>query len=490
MAEREIALRSAQAHDGFVRGAMRRAMALEAGWHRGLSSLHGAEDRVFIYPHMRVYKKGRIKMLTQAPRGTKDVLPDESYLWQLIEKTQREVCALYGMREVRTPVIEHTELFQRSVGDTTDVVQKEMYTFKDRGDRSITLKPEGTAGVVRAFIESGLCAQPLPQKMCYINCPVFRYEAPQSGRLREHHQFGVEVFGAPDASCDAELISLALDVMGRLGVKGLMLRINSIGCPTCRETYKRKLIDFLNERRDQLCKTCLDRMERNPLRVLDCKEPGCKAATVGAPSILDNLCDDCRNHFDALKRYLDALGIAYEVDSRIVRGLDYYTKTVFEIITTVPGEDGKPAGELTVCGGGRYDGLVEQVGGPKCAGIGFGMGEERLIMVMRQQGIAPVAPRLYDAFIVTMGADARVEGMLLARELRAAGLRCDIDHAARSMKAQFKYAGKLGAPVVAVLAGDELAQGVVKLKDMAASEEHTVPRAQAVTEIARLAGKA
>ena len=427
-------------------------------------------------------------LLTQAPRGTRDVLPDESYLWQLIEKIQREVCALHGIREVRTPVFEHTELFQRSVGDTTDVVQKEMYTFKDRGDRSITLKPEGTAGTVRAFIESSLYAQPLPQKMCYINCPVFRYEAPQSGRLREHHQFGIEIFGAPDASCDAELISLALDVIGRMGVKNLMLRINSIGCPECRETYKKRLIEFLNERKGDLCKDCLNRLERNPLRVLDCKEEGCKRATVGAPSILDNLCDECKTHFENLKRYLDAMGIAYEVDSRIVRGLDYYTKTVFEIITKVPGENGKPDSELTVCGGGRYDGLVEQVGGPKCAGIGFGMGTERLIMVMKQQGVQPEPPRLYDAFIVTMGDDARVEGIKLARELRANGVKCDIDHAARSMKAQFKYANKLGAPVVAVIAGDELAQGVVKIKDMAKSEEHTIARADVAAEIKKMLG--
>ena len=427
-------------------------------------------------------------LLTQAPRGTRDVLPDESYLWQLIEKTQREVCALHGIREVRTPVFEHTELFQRSVGDTTDVVQKEMYTFKDRGDRSITLKPEGTAGTVRAFIESSLYAQPLPQKMCYINCPVFRYEAPQSGRLREHHQFGIEIFGAPDASCDAELIVLALDVIGRMGVKNLMLRINSIGCPECRETYKKRLIEFLNERKGDLCKDCLNRLERNPLRVLDCKEEGCKRATVGAPSILDNLCDECKTHFENLKRYLDAMGIAYEVDSRIVRGLDYYTKTVFEIITKVPGENGKPDSELTVCGGGRYDGLVEQVGGPKCAGIGFGMGTERLIMVMKQQGVQPEPPRLYDAFIVTMGDDARVEGIKLARELRANGIKCDIDHAARSMKAQFKYANKLGAPVVAVIAGDELAQGVVKIKDMAKSEERTIARADVAAEIKKMLG--
>ena len=298
----------------------------------------------------------------------------------------------------------------------------------------------------------------------------------------------VEIFGAPDASCDAELISLALDVIGRMGVKNLMLRINSIGCPECRETYKKRLIEFLNERKGDLCKDCLNRLERNPLRVLDCKEEGCKRATVGAPSILDNLCDECKTHFENLKRYLDAMGIAYEVDSRIVRGLDYYTKTVFEIITKVPGENGKPDSELTVCGGGRYDGLVEQVGGPKCAGIGFGMGTERLIMVMKQQGVQPEPPRLYDAFIVTMGDDARVEGIKLARELRANGVKCDIDHAARSMKAQFKYANKLGAPVVAVIAGDELAQGVVKIKDMAKSEEHTIARADVAAEIKKMLG--
>ena len=427
-------------------------------------------------------------LLTKAPRGTQDILPKDSGKLQFVEGSLLDTAKRYGFQEIRTPVFEHTELFLRSVGETTDVVQKEMYTFKDRGDRSITLKPEGTAGTVRAFIESSLYAQPLPQKMCYINCPVFRYEAPQSGRLREHHQFGIEIFGAPDASCDAELISLALDVIGRMGVKNLMLRINSIGCPECRETYKKRLIEFLNERKGDLCKDCLNRLERNPLRVLDCKEEGCKRATVGAPSILDNLCDECKTHFENLKRYLDAMGIAYEVDSRIVRGLDYYTKTVFEIITKVPGENGKPDSELTVCGGGRYDGLVEQVGGPKCAGIGFGMGTERLIMVMKQQGVQPEPPRLYDAFIVTMGDDARVEGIKLARELRSNGIKCDIDHAARSMKAQFKYANKLGAPVVAVIAGDELAQGVVKIKDMAKSEEHTIARADVAAEIKKMLG--
>ena len=419
-------------------------------------------------------------LITQAPRGTKDVLPDESYIWQWIERTQREVCALHGIREVRTPVFEHTELFQRSVGDTTDVVQKEMYTFLDRGERSITLKPEGTAGAVRAFVESSLYAQPLPQKLCYINCPVFRYEAPQSGRLREHHQFGIEVFGAPDASCDAELIGLAMEVFERLGVKNLMLRINSIGCPTCRAAYRQTLLSYLNERRSALCDDCRSRMERNPLRALDCKKEGCRKATADAPSILDSLCPDCAAHFESLKRYLTAMGISYEVDSRIVRGLDYYTRTVFEIITRTPATDGKPAGELTVCGGGRYDGLVEQIGGPQCAGIGFGMGTERLIMVLQQQSAVPPAPRLMDAYVVTMGEEARVEGVKLLKELRAAGVRCDMDHARRSMKAQFKYAGKLDAPAVVVIAGDELAQGIVKVKNMALSQETAVPRSEAV----------
>ncbi len=408
-------------------------------------------------------------MLTQAPKGTQDVLPQDSYRWQQIEETMRRTCAMAGYREVRTPVFEHTELFARGVGDTTDVVQKEMYTFLDKGERSITLKPEGTAGAVRAFIEAHLYAEPLPIKMCYISCPVFRYEKPQSGRLREHHQLGVEVFGAKDASVDAEIIRLALDVQTACGIDGLRVAINSIGCPKCRGKYHEILKDYLRPKLGELCKTCNERFERNPLRVLDCKE--CTDKVKDAPSMLDTLCDECKEHFEALKRNLTALGIEYQIDSRIVRGLDYYTKTVFEIITDAPG-----GGELTVCGGGRYDGLVEQLGGPSLPGVGFGMGVERILMVQDMRGIAPKAPRLYDAFVCTLGDEARVEGMKLVRELRKEGIKADLDHAARSLKAQFKYANKMDAPYVVVLAGDELEKGVAKLRDMNGATEQEVPR--------------
>lgn len=414
-------------------------------------------------------------MLTQAPRGTQDMLPSNAYRWQSIEDIMRRKCALAGYREIRTPIFEHTELFQRGVGDATDVVQKEMYTFNDKGGRSITLKPEGTAGAVRAFIESHMFADPLPAKMCYISCPAFRYEKPQNGRLRQFHQFGVEVFGAKDASIDAEVISLAMDILSANGIDGLKLAINSIGCPTCRKVYHEKLKAYLEPRLSTLCKTCQERFERNPMRILDCKEDSAKL--VDAPAMLDSLCDDCRSHFEKLQGYLAAQGIEYEIDSRIVRGLDYYTKTVFEIITDTE------TGPLTVCGGGRYDGLVEELGGSATPGIGFGMGMERVIMVQDARGVAPKAPALYDAFVVTMGDDARREGVKLVNELRQAGIRADLDHAARSMKAQFKYADKLGVSKVLVIAGDELTAGVVKVRDMNGGGETAVARDEIVTYI-------
>ena len=412
-------------------------------------------------------------MLTQAPKGTQDVLPEKSYRWQAVEAAMRDAAALYGYREIRTPMFEHTELFARGVGDTTDVVQKEMYTFNDKGGRSITLKPEGTAGAARAFIEAHLYAEPLPCKMYYVSAPAFRYEKPQAGRLREFHQHGVEVFGAKDASVDAEVIALAMDVLERCGLKDLSLEINSIGCPACRKTYHDALKAYLAPKLGTLCKTCNERFERNPLRVLDCKEDADKLTD--APSMLDSLCDECRAHFDRLRAYLDALGLKYTVNSRIVRGLDYYTKTVFEIITDSP--DGTP---LTVCGGGRYDGLVEELGGPATPGIGWGMGIERMIMVQDMRGTAPEAPALLDAFVVTLGDEARLEGMKLVNELREKGVKADLDHAARSMKAQFKYAGKISVKKVIVIAGDELEKGVVKLRDMDESSEMEVARGSIV----------
>ena len=408
-------------------------------------------------------------MLTQAPKGTQDLLPQASHRWQRIEQSMRNICALAGYREIRTPIFEHTELFQRGVGDTTDVVQKEMYTFFDKGNRSVTLKPEGTAGAVRAFIEAHMYAETMPCKLYYVSCPCFRYEKPQSGRLRQFHQNGIEVFGAKDASVDAEIIVLAMKVLQANDIRGLQLKINSIGCPNCRAAYLNSLREYLAPKLPTLCKSCQDRFARNPMRILDCKEDADKLTD--APAMLDNLCDDCASHFEKLKGYLKALDVEYAIDPRIVRGLDYYTKTVFEIITDTP--DGTP---LTVCGGGRYDGLVEELGGPATPGIGWGMGIERMIMVQDMRGVVPDAPAPVQVLVVTMGDAARAEGFRLVNELREKGIRADLDHAARSMKAQFKYAGKLGVRSVVVIAADELSKGVVKLRDMEKSEEREVPR--------------
>ena len=415
-------------------------------------------------------------MLTQAPRGTKDVLPTDSYRWQYVEGMMRKAAAEAGFREVRTPVFEHTELFLRGVGDTTDIVQKEMYTFKDKGDRSITLKPEGTAGAVRCLLESGLYADALPCKMYYLNAPIFRYEAPQNGRLREHHQFGLECFGASDASADAELILLAFRLLSKLGVKNLSVNINSIGCPECRPKYHKLLKEYLADRIGEMCGTCKTRFERNPLRVLDCKEKHCQELVKDAPSMLDVLCDECKAHFAQLQEYLAAAGIPYQVDSRIVRGLDYYTKTVFELITTTKD------GNLTVCGGGRYDNLVEQLGGPSLNAVGFGMGIERVLMLLDSEGVEIPKPAQYDVFVTYMGQN-KVAAFSLVHQLRNAGISADMDHTGRSLKAQFKYANKTGAPLCITLGDDEVAQGVVKIKNMNTREEVVAPMGDAAEAV-------
>ena len=412
-------------------------------------------------------------MLTQAPRGTKDVLPADSYRWQYVESKMRQAAAEAGFREVRTPVFEHTELFLRGVGDTTDIVQKEMYTFKDKGDRSISLKPEGTAGAARCLLENNLYADTLPCKMYYLNAPIFRYEAPQSGRLREHHQFGLECFGARDASADAEQILLAYRLLSGLGVKNLSVNINSIGCPNCRPKYHATLKSFLSGRIGEMCSTCQTRFDRNPLRVLDCKEKHCQELVADAPSMLDLLCDDCKAHFAQLQSYLDAAHIPYQIDPRIVRGLDYYTKTVFELITKTEN------GNLTVCGGGRYDNLVEQLGGPSLHAVGFGMGIERVLMLL--DALEPGECRLQiedetpQVFVACLNRQLSLQAFSLLRRFREAGLRADMDHQARSLKAQFKYADKLGAKYVAVLGDDEIERGVVKLRDMSTREEWEAP---------------
>ena len=415
-------------------------------------------------------------MQIQAPKGMKDVTPKESYKWQYIEKLMRSACAEFGYRETRTPVLEHTELFARGVGDTTDIVQKEMYTFTDKGDRSVTLKPEGTAGAVRMFLENKLFADAQPTKMFYLYCPVFRYEKPQAGRLREHHQFGVEVFGAPRASADAEVISLAISILNELGIKSVKAKINSIGCPECRPQYNAALKEYLKANYDELCETCKTRYEKNPLRILDCKEKRCGEIAAAAPKVLDYLCPECQAHFEELKASLDALGIEYEIDPMIVRGLDYYTKTVFELVST----EGAYTG--TVCGGGRYDGLIEQLGGPKMNAVGFGMGMERLLLVA--ESFRPIPePRPVGVYLAAMGEAARGVGVRLVTALRDAGIKAEFDHVGKSFKAQFKYADKLGARFVVILGDDEVKNGVVKLKNMETGEEAATPLAEFVETV-------
>ena len=403
----------------------------------------------------------------KAPKGTKDVLPEQSYQWQFLEARIREIVKKYGFLEARTPVIEHTELFLRGVGETTDIVQKEMYTFMDKGERSITLKPEGTAGIVRMFVENNLYADTQPTKMYYLYSPTFRYERPQAGRLREHHQFGVEFFGASKPSADAECIAVASELLASFGCDGLTVRLNSIGCPNCRPHYHEALNTYLRAHYDELCETCKVRLETNPLRVLDCKVESCQKIAQGAPAIGDHLCGECRDHQTALLELLDGMGIHYVIDPRLVRGLDYYTKTVFEITSENIGS------QSAVCGGGRYDGLVEEIGGPHTPGVGFGLGMERLLLVLENTGMQIEKPVRYDLYIASMGEHAEKKAFLLASELRSDGVKVEIDHIGRSVKAQMKYADKVGARYVLVLGDDELSKSEAKLKRMSDGTETT-----------------
>jgi len=406
-------------------------------------------------------------LLTQAIKGTQDVLPADSHRWQYVEKTLLDTASLFGFKEMRTPVFEHTELFNRSVGDTTDVVQKEMYTFNDNGGRSVSLRPEGTAGAVRAFLEHGLHNEALPQKVCYVTS-CYRYEKPQAGRLREFHQFGVECFGAGIPAADAEVISIAAMAFENLGIKNLRLEINSIGCPTCRAKYTAALKEYFASNQADLCDTCRGRLDRNPMRILDCKSPVCSGIAEGAPTVLDYICDDCRDHFEKVKTHLNELGIKYTVNPKIVRGLDYYTRTVFEFISNDLGA------QATLCGGGRYDGLIEQVGGQPTAALGFGMGLERLMMVMQAQGCPfPEAPKC-DLYIAPMGENAAFMASKLCNDLRAEGYSAETDLVGRGLKAQMKFANKIGAKFTLVLGDNEIETGKAKLKNMATSEETEV----------------
>ncbi|MBQ6878072.1 MAG: histidine--tRNA ligase [Oscillospiraceae bacterium] len=398
-------------------------------------------------------------MLTKAPRGTQDVLPEQSAKWQYIEKTAMKVAETFGFKEIRFPTFEHTELFARGVGDSTDVVQKEMYTFLDKGERSITLRPEGTAGCMRTLIEHGLLNGALPVKASYLTS-CFRYEKPQAGRLREFHQFGAELVGAASPAADAEMIAMVSRIFDQLQIEGIELEINSIGCPECRAKYNEALKEYFRSHEEELCETCRDRLERNPMRILDCKSPICHKIGEDAPVILDYLCDECQAHFDELKERLDSIGIEYTVNPTIVRGLDYYTRTVFEFVSTNIGSQG------TVCGGGRYDGLIELLGGPKTPSIGFAMGLERLLLLMENTGVPFPEEGVCDIYVGSMGTKASIEAANLVNSLRAEGFKAECDLCGRSVKAQMKYADKIGAKLSCIIGDSELEAGKVKIKNM------------------------
>lgn len=406
-------------------------------------------------------------LVTQSIKGTQDTLPNDSYKIQYVERSMLEIAENFGFHEIRTPVFEHTELFRRGVGDTTDVVQKEMYTFLDKGGRSITLRPEGTAGAVRAFLEHGLHNEPLPQKVCYLTS-CYRYEKPQAGRLREFHQFGVECLGASSPAADAEIISLAASIFDYLEINNLHLELNSIGCPTCRAEYHKALKEYFNDRKDELCETCRGRLERNPMRILDCKSPICSEIAAGAPKMIDFLCDDCQEHFDAVQKCLDAMEIDYKLNPNIVRGLDYYTRTVFEFVSDEIGAQG------TVCGGGRYDGLVEELGGNHVPSLGFAIGLERLMLLMEAQKTPFPEPRKCDLFVVTRGDNALLKGVKIVSDIRDDGLIAMYDVAGRSVKAQMKFANKIGAVRTIVIGDDEIESGKAVLKNMETGESKEV----------------
>lgn len=403
-------------------------------------------------------------VITKKIKGTEDVLPKDSYRWQFVEDVMRKESATYGFKEIRTPVFEHTELFARGVGQTTDVVQKEMYTFDTKGGESVTLRPEGTAGAARAVLEHGLVNDSLPIKASYfVSC--YRYEKPQAGRLREFHQFGLECYGTQSPVADAELICAAQSIFDRLGIKQLRLEINSIGCPTCRAEYHKALKEYFYGYKDELCETCNSRLEKNPMRILDCKSPVCSKIAQGAPKITDYLCDECKEHFASVQKYLDAAGVEYTVNPTIVRGLDYYTKTVFEFVTDFIGAQG------TVCGGGRYDGLIEELGGKHLPSLGFAMGIERLLMLMDKQGIEIPKPSTCDLYVAVMGESASLKSFEIIKAVRSCGLIAETDIVGRGLRAQMKYADKIGAKFSMVLGDNEIEQGKAVIKNMSSGEQ-------------------
>ena len=406
-------------------------------------------------------------MLTTRPRGTNDLLPEDLSKWHYVENVLHQVAALYGYQEIRTPIFEHTELFQRGVGETTDIVEKEMYTFLDRGERSLTLRPEATASTVRAFLEHKLYAGSLPVKLYYLG-PMFRYDRPQAGRYRQFHQFGVEAFGAQDPGLDAEVIAMALDIYQRLGLRNLVVELNSVGCPKCRQAHRQVLQEYLRDRLTDLCPTCQSRFDRNPLRILDCKNEHCREVAAEAPTIDQLLCDDCRHHFQLVQEYLQELQVPYTLNPKLVRGLDYYTKTAFEIVAQGIGA------QSSIGGGGRYDHLIEECGGAPLPGIGYAMGIERIILTLEEQGIEFPHKEKAQVFIAALGDKAQKEGAKTAQELRKAGIAVERDYLGRSLKAQLKAANRLQAQTAVILGEEELARGEAVVRKMEEGRQEVV----------------
>ena len=406
-------------------------------------------------------------MLTNAPRGTKDILPDTVGEWTYVEQKIRELCDRYGYQEIRTPMFEHTELFYRGIGEGTDVVDKEMYTFTDRGQRSITLRPENTASAVRAYLQNKLYGENSLTKLFYIGS-MFRYDRPQAGRMREFHQFGIEALGEENPAVDAEVIMLAMDFLTSLGLKDLKLSLNSVGCPKCRPIYRKVLQDYFRDKLDTLCDDCKDRFERSPLRILDCKTDADKPFMPAAPKITDCLCDECKDHFHKVQAYLTQAGVEFELDPRLVRGLDYYTKTAFEIKYAPLGA------QSAIAGGGRYDGLIEEIGGKPTPAVGFASGLERVLLALEKQELLPEMTKTADAFVVALGESASGPAFKLLTKLRQAGLKANMDYAGRSMKAQMKQANKAKARFALIIGEDEVKESCVMLKDMEKSEQQKV----------------
>lgn len=416
-------------------------------------------------------------MLTTKPRGTNDFLPGEVEKWQYLEGLIRDLFARYHYKEIRTPIFEHTELFLRSVGETSDIVSKEMYSFEDKGLRHVTLRPEGTAGTVRAFVENKLFSQSLPVKLYYTG-PMFRYDQPQAGRYRQFHQFGCEVLGSADPLVDAEVITFAVDLFSQLGLESLSVLINTVGCDHCRPRYQQALKDYFSQYKDQLCETCLERLEKNPLRLLDCKEEACKAVAAKAPTTLDYACDDCKAHFEKVCAYLESVGIKYEVDTTLVRGLDYYTQTAFEVIMNKVGSQ-----QNAICGGGRYNKLVSQVGGDDIPGMGFAAGMERVLLTVEEEGIELPVKQDIDVYVAPLGDAAKEVCFKLVHDLRQQGLIVETDYLSKSIKAQMKTADKAGARYAIIIGDDELAGGNAVVRDMRESTQETIPFADIMNVI-------